>query len=110
MDLSTKNRFTADASEAAFYEDIFPLGKHKQGTGQPTMLNSVPTKNESGMQIFLLDDSSETLQNLKKEDTRTDLECQSKQEAQDQNVTGSIPVVPLSLLQIRQLFQAHLNT
>lgn len=96
LDLSTKNRFTADASEAAFYEDIFPLGKHKQGTGQPTMLNSVPTKNESGMQIFLLDDSSETLQNLKKEDTRTDLECQSKQEAQDQNVTGSIPVVPQS--------------
>ena len=83
LDLSTKNRFTADTSEAAFYEDIFPLGKHKQGTGQATMLDSddvLPMKGECGLQIFLLDESSETLQNLKKEDTATVLEYKNGQE------------------------------
>jgi len=93
LDLSTKNRFTADVSEAAFYEDIFPLGKHKQGAlqTQATMMKSVDvsTKSESGLQIFLLDDSTETLQNLQ---TATDMECTNKKETQDCDATGSIPV------------------
>ena len=93
LDLSTKNRFTADVSEAAFYEDIFPLGKHKQGAlqTQATMMKSVDvsTKSESGLQIFLLDDSTETLQNLQ---TATDMECTNKKETPDCDATGSIPV------------------
>ena len=56
----------------------------------------LPMKSGRVFQIFLLDDSSETLQNPKKEDTRTDQECQSGQQTQNQNATGSIPVFPQS--------------
>ena len=51
----------------------------------------LPMKGECGLQIFLLDESSETLQNLKKEDTATVWEYKNGQEPQDQNVAGSIP-------------------
>jgi hypothetical protein len=43
-----------------------------------------------------LDDSSETLQNEREARTARDLDCKSGQEAHNQNVTGSIPVVSQS--------------
>jgi hypothetical protein len=95
LDLATKNRFTADASEAAFYEDVFPLGKHKQKTegGQTTMMNSHVMPGPShGSQIFLLDDSNETETPQKfKDDTKQDVKS-----TEIENVSGSTPVVPQS--------------
>jgi hypothetical protein len=93
LDLSTKARFTADASEAAFYEDVFPLGKHNTSKALPRASGI----SENPL-IFLLDDETPKKEDSvtpKKEDlvTRSKEEERKEKEPQVQNVAGSTPVV-----------------